>query len=396
MPKPVRCTIAQCSLTLLLVAGCSSSSGKTAPKQADSGASAGTDGSPGGGSETGPPDASDATLAPDTEPPADASGDAPVSNPGSDGGPDAGSGGAPPQAAAVGYTVSTFSSTFAKSGFDLADTHASGFEWYLGQYFGYADTLASALTFNADGTVTLNAGGNLGSTAPVRTSTSGFVGTAFGGGAYLEATFKFDPADVINNPDTSAWPSWWGFSLEHCAGWSLNQTLDPWPGQATGYAHFIETDFFEYDIWNFAPHYEYAGTMHDWYGEYPTCDPSSSSFCNVSNAPNDGTSFSNFVVTTPSTTDFTQYHAFGFLWVPATATTQGYGQYYFDGQAVNDRVTWSLLSSTDSPPPGTAPWTFGILDQQHLTLNIDTGVGEPMTLQSVHVWQASAASNLHY
>ena len=40
------------------------------------------------------------------------------------------------------------------------------------------------------------------------------------------------------------------------------------------------------------------------------------------------------------------------------------------------------------------PWTFGILDQQHVVLILGTGPGEPMTIESVNVWQASAANNL--
>jgi hypothetical protein len=114
----------------------------------------------------------------------------------------------------------------------------------------------------------------------------------------------------------------------------------------------------------------------------------------VSNSGGGGSSFSNFQVQTPSTTDFTQYHAFGFLWVPATASAQGYAQYYFDGQATNDKMTWTQYSGTDVPPPGTTPWTFGVLDPQHVALVLGTGNAEPMRIQSVNVWQASASNNL--
>jgi hypothetical protein len=162
-------------------------------------------------------------------------------------------------------------------------------------------------------------------------------------------------------------------------------------GQATGYDHFIETDFFEYDVWSFSPRNEYGGAMHDWWGIWQsTC---TSGYCNVSNAGGDGTAFSNFQVQTPGTTDFTQVHAFGFLWIPATATTPGRATYVFDGKTTNDIVTWSQYTG-DAPPPGMAPWTFGVLDQQHVVLILGTGAGEPMTIESVNVWQSSAADNL--
>ncbi|MGY3366181.1 hypothetical protein ACVWZL_003306 [Bradyrhizobium sp. GM2.4] len=38
--------------------------------------------------------------------------------------------------------------------------------------------------------------------------------------------------------------------------------------------------------------------------------------------------------------------------------------------------------------------TFSILDSQHLVLILGTGVGEPMTVKSVRVWQASDAGNM--
>jgi len=57
-------------------------------------------------------------------------------------------------------------------------------------------------------------------------------------------------------------------ALEHMAYFEGRQ----WPGQPEGYDHFIEPDFFEYDIWRFAPHNTYGGATHDWYGIYnKTC-----------------------------------------------------------------------------------------------------------------------------
>ncbi len=123
---------------------------------------------------------------------------------------------------------------------------------------------------------------------------------AFGGGAYFEAVFRFDPEDTINAKGVG-WPSWWAMAIEHLAGLPMQQ----WPGQPSGYDHFIETDFFEYDVWSFSPHNEYGGAMHDWFGIWKSTCPNN--YCNVSNAGGGGTNFSSFQVQTPTSTDFTQY-----------------------------------------------------------------------------------------
>ena len=273
-----------------------------------------------------------------------------------DGGPDGGDGGdagtdagpvAPPLAAAAGYVVNTFTSTFEQSTVDLANTQKSGFTWYLGQFFGSAATPASDLTFNADGTLSLNGAGtssNAGiNTATPSTNSAGWVGVAFGGGAYFEATFKFNPQDTIT-ANGNGWPSWWAMAIEHLAGLPDEQ----WQGQPTSYDHFIETDFFEYDVWSFEPHYEYGGAMHDWYGIWKQTCPNN--YCNVSNAGSQ-TNFDNFVVQTPSTTDFTQNHAFGFLWIPATSTTEARRSTTSMASRPTTRSTWSPYSAS-APPPG--------------------------------------------
>jgi hypothetical protein len=79
--------------------------------------------------------------------------------------------------------------------------------------------------------------------------------------------------------------------------------------------------------------------------------------------------------------------------VPATDKSPGYAQYYFDGVATPDKITWTKFHG-EIDNPGTTPWTFGIIDQQHLAILLDSGPGQPMTVKSVNVWQASPAGNL--
>lgn len=286
----------------------------------------------------------------------------------------------PPQSAAVGYKTNTFSSEFTKSTVDVGNTRRSGFKWYLWQFFGNRPTNVRTLRFNGDGSITLlgdnnSKGGNLATVAPAKNA-SKFIGVAFGGGAYFEAVFKFDPDTVVLS---KSWPAFWSAALEHLV--SLDSVQ--WRGQAQGYEHFIEPDFFEYDIPGGGNYY--GGAIHDWYGIWnKTCK----GYC--------GALAPNYKRQVPSSTDFMRYHRYGLLWVPATDTTAGYAEYYFDNQRVGQRTSWSKFR--DQAPPtalrSLQPWSFGVMDRQHLVVILGTGVDEPMTVQSVNVWQASAARNL--
>ena len=109
------------------------------------------------------------------------------------------------------------------------------------------------------------------------------------------------------------------------------------------------------------------------------------SFCSVGRAYSD--------VKTPVRGDFTQYHTYGFLWVPATGSSTGYGQFYFDRTPVGKRVSWTKIAGQDGLPDQ-QPWQFGILDNHHLVLILGTGVGKPITVASVNVWQSSDSQNL--
>jgi hypothetical protein len=289
----------------------------------------------------------------------------------------------PPQAASVGYFMNTFSSQFEL--IDLADERTPGFEWYLGQFFGWNPTNFKAVALNPGGGITIN-GGAINTASPNKNGRQ-WVGVVFGGGAYIEAILRFDPGDTIKNKG-AGWPSFWSMGIEHLAGLDAQQ----WPGEAAGYSHFIEADFFEYDTWPFSSGNTYGGAIHDWYGRYNESCPGKN-YCQVSNARGAGSKFTNFVIETPSNDDFDQYHKYGFLWVPATTTAPGYAQYYYDDKATNDKIIWSKYDN-QPPPPGTNPWTFGIIDIQHLAILLGTGRNEPMIVKSINVWQRSRENNL--
>lgn len=292
---------------------------------------------------------------------------------------------APAHAASVGYNINTFSSHFDDSTVDLRSSGKPTFQWYPWQLFGHrANT--NAITLNSDGSLTLQGdttgpNGEITTAAPAANG-AGFVGTAFGGGAYIEAVFRFDPADVARQ-NSKGWPSFWSLAAEG----SVLQGANQWPGQPSGFQHQIEADFFEYLL---LPYHErpnaYGASMHDWYGvRNITCK----GLCQQGMPPSIGKRLA------PPDIDFTRYHRYGFLWVPATGTHMGYARFYLDGQPVGPDQQWTTFTG-QAPPPTGQTWAFGILDQQHLVLILGTGVGEPMTVQSVNVWQNSTSQNLHF
>ena len=120
---------------------------------------------------------------------------------------------APPQAAAVGYKLNTFHTGpwNAPKTIDMRNTGLRHYQWYLNQPFGRSPTPASALKINSDGSLTLIGGAINAFSAPT------LHGVGFGGGAYFEATFSFDPQSVASNPQRG-WPAWWSMSFEHFLG----------------------------------------------------------------------------------------------------------------------------------------------------------------------------------
>ncbi|QIP05542.1 hypothetical protein [Bradyrhizobium symbiodeficiens] len=285
----------------------------------------------------------------------------------------------PPQAAAVGYKVRTFAAAFTAQEVDVANTVRQGFKWYPYRFFGSVPKLDS-LVLNQDGSITLlgdvtGPNGEIASAVDVR-GPEKFRGTAFGGGGYFEATFRFDPRDVVRT-EFRGWPSWWGMAIEHMAKLDTRQ----WPGQPEGYERFIEADFFEYDLSDYVKSGRlnyYGGALRDWFGREEKLEPMPA-WSRL------------FIREVPADTDFTQYHRYGFLWVPATSASVGYAEYYFDGRRIGARLAWKKY--VDEGPPPKPPRMFSIIDRNHLVLILGTGPGQPMTVKSVSVWQASGAEN---
>lgn len=288
----------------------------------------------------------------------------------------------PPIIQGKGYKLS-FSDDFNDpSTIDLNDTGESGYKWYRRNFFGSKTTAGGLNITVASGILTLGGkdqpGGNLKTAAPAN-NRNGWVGQVFRQGGYFEARLRFDPH--VKTSTSVSWPAFWSMAIEHMA----EKGADQWPGQPSGYAHFIEPDFFEYDTRWLPDNTAYGGAVHDWYGIYDKPVPGFSQVANY----NKKSAFNNFLIAVPAGTDFATWHTFGCLWVPSVNGAEGYLQYTFDGETTSDRVTWT--GAPQNPPPQ-EPWQFSIIDQQGLVVLLQTGKDWPMDVDWVRVWQVDKAS----
>jgi len=281
---------------------------------------------------------------------------------------------APRPAAEAGYTRQAFDEEFNDAThIDVAGDALPGFNWYACRKWSPGSSNVSVQVSN--GRLMLS-GGPLYSGCQAGNPAE-FVGHEFSGGAYFEAAIAFDPATV--KADDRQWPSWWSMSREH-----FMNAGDEWTRQAPDFKHFIEYDFFEYDVWRFAGSHAYGAAIHDWFGRW-----NGTRFQEANNA-GVGSKYENFVVSTAA--DFRKVHRFGALWVPATDTRSGYAQAYFDDKPTSARVDWTNLESDAIPPPGAAPWTFGVMDRHHLVIILSTSTNAPLIVDWVRVWQTPTKS----
>jgi len=287
----------------------------------------------------------------------------------------------PGPAAAVGYCDNTFSITnFTKSNVDTAGSNAPGFMLYLQNWFGNASNPV-ANTINADGSITnagqASGGGTLVSGAVI-TSSPYFRGMLFGGGGYFCATFKLSSTEINN---ANGWPSYYLFSGNHIRSFHGGNALDQWTGTAGGYEHFPEIDVIEY----FGSSYGNNRTLHDWHGVFnATCV--GHSYCNDQSD----------AAYPMGVNSFTHYHNYCELWVPATASTNGFVKDYYDGAQQGSALTWTQYTGGESqpPPPSDQPWLYGILDRDWMDIAIGGSSDSSTQILSIQVWQASGANNL--
>ena len=289
----------------------------------------------------------------------------------------------PNNPAGLGYQL-VFADDFdSLTSIDVNGSLSPAFKWYTTPFFVPASKkfTPSLITIN-NGILTLEStpggtGNGMLETAAPANNLQGWVGKTFGGGAYFEAKIAFNPATVDTK---NGWPSFWSMSIEHMAA----KGADQWQGQAKGYTHFIEDDFFEYVTASFAGPNSYGATMHDWYGIWKkTCLPAA--FCSIKNILGGGSKFNNGHIRLTQNIDWTQFHVIGQLWVPSDNVNKiGYVQNYFDGIPTS-KVSWNMATNLMPPPQG--DFIFSIMDTSHLVVILGTGIKQPLHVDWVRVWQ---------
>ena len=272
--------------------------------------------------------------------------------------------GIPEPAAVVGFDTQTFGPDV-----DLLK------DWYKFNFFGTKpDSVTVKSHPNGSVTVTGPGGNDYGAqlcSARFEPTTGRWIGRAFGNGAFVEATMSFTGA--YHGPG----PTFWANDIENMHSRTKANRNIQWLGQSPGFGNWIEADVVEFN----ASGLRYGIAMHNWYG-------TPGGFKDVNTAKLAGSP-----VTTPEGTDFSRPHRYGFLWVPATASAEGYAKWFFDDVQVGNTVTWNGYSQSSKPPPVAGSSAFSVMDNRHLVLILGTG-SNPVTISAVSVWQHSAAHNI--
>lgn len=255
----------------------------------------------------------------------------------------------PPHAAVeAGFATLAFSDDFdSLDSIDLTGTGAEGHLWYTDRPFGWGRTLPESLSVE-DGVLTITqqtASPNyaIGTTSPTTHRGRGYH---YG---YFEARIAFDPDEA----GYEGFPAFWGVSQAQTIG--------------ANFLRSMELDYYEAFRWAGSPFEDvYAGTVHDWTHGPPAIDRA-----------NYGNNFRSL----PGT-DWTQFHTYGCLWKP------GHIVWYFDGEPLIEQ-RYSADDYPDPNPSDLARGTYAMLDTDTSgqTVILGSGVGYPMRVDWVRVWQ---------
>jgi hypothetical protein len=92
----------------------------------------------------------------------------------------------------------------------------------------------------------------------------------------------------------------------------------------------------------------------------------------------------------PAGTNPAQPHWYGGLHVPATATTKGYFEWYFDHKKVGNRISWDKYNPASPPPPAKNSSAYAVMDERNLYWIAGSGPSNPITISAFEAWQPRA------
>lgn len=266
----------------------------------------------------------------------------------------------PAPAAAVGFNTRTFGPAMVLDSNIrrytlLNNTEPSG---------AATQTLDGAINLSGASGNSYNA--NLATAYKISTGT-GIAGTQFGGGGYFEVEAKWDPK--TGQPGTPGFPApLWLMSGAHLA----QKGADAWPGNS-GKTIWPEVDieFVGVD----ATHFKITAWTH--YNDGTTTHNMSKS----QTVSNGGSSFSN-------------WNKFGFQWVPATDTDQGYIQWFFNRVAIGDPFLWDKFNPANGPPPVEGTTMMAEIDIFKQVIIFGTSSTDwPMQVRNFIAYQTDGSKN---
>jgi hypothetical protein len=282
----------------------------------------------------------------------------------------------PPQAAAVGYNSLTW---------DTVVFGSNTGPWYSFNLLSKTPTGSEGVN-QANGSMYISgiAGDQFGASVCSAYSTgvgSNWKGKVFSGGFYVEVALSI-PGTVSGTPGQLPFPAVWCDDIDFLTQNSANLQ---WPGQATGYLHWIEYDFFQWaqdtDL------YWGAADIIDWIGNPAT------SYAQPTNSE-----------THLGSATFPNENSYGSLWVPATPSSNGYKLDFLNNVRLLPAAgtpavtTWAYWNPSSPFTPAQcisgAPYQGSFIDQCHFALIMGTSTLNPMTVYSLRVWQASEANNI--
>lgn len=256
----------------------------------------------------------------------------------------------PPDVTAAGYTSLVMEDDFlSTASIDMPGTGAAGYKWYRRLPWSGTPTPTSAIQV-ANSVLTFTQTFENWNQGLYSVDAYSGQGSSWQYG-YFEARMRFNPA---NATASNGFPAFWMLGRDHVTD--------------VDNVRWGELDIFEaYHDGAVTYNGAFYGTIHDWLGGTPS--------------NTDRGSYGNHI--SPALgANFTVWHDYAALWTP------GRVRWYFDGVKVLDQA----FSVGAAPVPNTAGHPAGIFSifdtkPSGLALVIGTGVGYPLDIDRVRVWQ---------